>query len=73
MAITYDWQQKFNASGAEVKNRIDDPVDPEIIAELSKEFPDFVKACGEGGDEADTNTVQAAGPPDCNSPESFLH
>jgi transaldolase len=49
MTITYDWQQKINGSDVEVKNRIADPVDPEIIAELSKKFPDFVKGCDEKG------------------------
>jgi transaldolase len=49
MTITYDWQQKFNASGVEVKNRIDDPVDPAIIAELEKKFPDFQRAYDEKG------------------------
>jgi transaldolase len=49
MTITYDWQQKFNASDVEVKNRIDDPVDPKIIAELEKKFPDFRRAYDERG------------------------
>jgi transaldolase len=49
MTITYDWQQKFNTSGVEVKNRIDDPVDPKIIAELEKKFPDFRQAYDEKG------------------------
>jgi transaldolase len=49
MTIPYEWQKKFNASDVEVKNRIDDPVDPEIVAELEKKFPDFRKACDEKG------------------------
>jgi transaldolase len=49
MTITYDWQQKFNASDVEVKSRIDDPVDPKIIAELEKKFPDFRRAYDERG------------------------
>jgi transaldolase len=49
MTITYDWQQKINGSDVEVKNRIDDPVDPAIIGELSRKFPDFVKAYDEKG------------------------
>jgi transaldolase len=49
LTITYDWQQKINGSDVEVKNRIDDPVDPVIIAELSKKFPDFVKGYDEKG------------------------
>jgi transaldolase len=49
MTIPYEWQQKFNASDVEVKNRMDDPVDPEIIAELEKKFPDFRRAYDERG------------------------
>jgi transaldolase len=49
MTIPYEWQQKFNASDVEVKNRIDDPVDPKIIAELEKKFPDFRRAYDEKG------------------------
>ncbi|MCL2382442.1 MAG: transaldolase family protein [Treponema sp.] len=49
MTIIADWQKKFNASDVEVKNRIADPVDPKIIAELEKKFPDFVRAYDERG------------------------
>jgi transaldolase len=49
MTITYDWQQKFITSDVEVKNRIDDPVDPRIVAELEKKFPDFRRAYDEKG------------------------
>jgi transaldolase len=49
MTIPFEWQKKFNASGVEVKNRIDDPVDPAIIAELEKKFPDFRRAYDEKG------------------------
>jgi len=49
MTITYDWQQKFNASSVEVINRIDNPVDPKIIAALEKDFPDFRRAYDENG------------------------
>ncbi len=38
------WQKRFNASNVEVRPRIDEPVDPAIIAELSGHFPDFVRA-----------------------------
>jgi transaldolase len=38
------WQRRFNASSVEVKPRMDDPVDPAIVAELSARFPDFVRA-----------------------------
>jgi transaldolase len=49
MTITYEWQQKFNVSSVEVKNRIDDPVDPKIIAELEGKFSDFPRAYEEKG------------------------
>jgi transaldolase len=49
MTITNDWQQKINDSDVAVKNRIDDPVDPAIIAELEKKFPDFCRAYDEKG------------------------
>jgi transaldolase len=39
-----NWQKRFNASDIEVKSRIDDPVDPRTVAELSRAFPDFVRA-----------------------------
>jgi transaldolase len=39
-----NWQKRFNASSVEVRPRIDRPVDPAIIAELSTHFPDFVRA-----------------------------
>ncbi|MDR3312616.1 MAG: transaldolase, partial [Spirochaetaceae bacterium] len=35
--------------GIEVKNRINDPVDPKIIAELEKKFPEFVRSYEEKG------------------------
>jgi transaldolase len=38
------WQKRFNASDIEVRPRIDNPVDPAIVAELSAQFPDFVRA-----------------------------
>jgi transaldolase len=37
------WQRRFNASAVEVRTRIDDPVDPEWIAELRR-LPDFAHA-----------------------------
>jgi transaldolase len=45
----YSWQVRFNASDIEVRNRIDDPVDPKIVDELSRKFPDFRCASSEGG------------------------
>jgi transaldolase len=38
------WQRRFNASSVEVRPRMDDPVDPSILAELQARFPDFVRA-----------------------------
>ena len=38
------WQKRFNASDIEIRPRIDDPVDPAIVAELVARFPDFVRA-----------------------------
>ena len=38
------WQKRFNASDIEVRPRIDDPVDADVVAELSRAFPDFVRA-----------------------------
>jgi len=43
------WQKRFNASDIEVRARIDDPVDPAIVAALSAHFPDFVRAYGPDG------------------------
>jgi transaldolase len=37
------WQRRFNASSVEVRPRMDDPVDPAILAELRRRFPDFVR------------------------------
>jgi transaldolase len=38
------WQKRFNASSVEVRPRMDDPVAPSIVGELSARFPDFVRA-----------------------------
>ena len=40
----YKWQLRYNASDVEVKDRIADPVDPKIVAELSKKFGEFRRA-----------------------------
>ena len=51
------WQKRFNASSIEVRPRMDDPVDPSIVAALSRSFPDFVRAYepdGLGRDEFDS-------------------
>jgi transaldolase len=45
----YSWQVRFNASDIEVRNRIDDAVDPRMVNELTRKFPDFRRASTEGG------------------------
>jgi transaldolase len=45
----YSWQVRFNASDIEVSPRIDNPVDPRIVEELSKKFTDFRRAYNEKG------------------------
>ena len=49
LTIPSKWQKLFNSSTVEVKKRIDDPVDPEIIAELRDRVPDFRQAYDEDG------------------------
>jgi transaldolase len=44
ITIPAAWQRRFNASTVEVRPRMDDPVDPEIVGELSRHYPDFVRA-----------------------------
>ena len=43
------WQRRFNASDVEVRSRIDDPVDPGVVAQLVRHFPDFRRAYSEDG------------------------
>lgn len=38
------WQRRFNASSVEVRPRMDEPVDPAIVDELRRHYPDFVRA-----------------------------
>jgi transaldolase len=45
----YSWQVRFNSSDIEVRDRIDDPVSPRIIEELSRKFRDFRRAYTEDG------------------------
>jgi transaldolase len=44
LTLPSSWQKRFNASTVEVRPRIDDPVEPAIVAELERHFPDFVRA-----------------------------
>src|ERR1700731_3289430 len=45
----YSWQVRFNASDIEVRSRIDRPVEPRIVEELSRKFGHFRRAYTEGG------------------------
>jgi transaldolase len=45
----YAWQVRFNASDIEVRSRIHEPVAGNIVEELARKFPDFVRASIEGG------------------------
>ena len=45
----HKWQKRFNASDIAVENRISVPVDDRIVSELSKKFPDFVRASSQDG------------------------
>jgi len=45
----YAWQVRLNASDVEIRPRIDKQVDPKIVEELLRKFPDFRSAYSEGG------------------------
>ena len=49
LTIPYKWQLLFNSSDVEVKERINDPVSPEIVESLYSHFEDFRKAYDEDG------------------------
>jgi transaldolase len=44
LTMPHQWQVRFNASAVEVRPRIDDPVDPAVVAELCDRIPDFRRA-----------------------------
>jgi len=44
VTLPASWQRRFQTSAVDVRPRMDDPVDPAIIEELSARFPDFVRA-----------------------------
>jgi transaldolase len=44
MTIPWSWQVRFNKSGIDPKPRMDVPVDPAHIAELTARIPDFSRA-----------------------------
>lgn len=45
----YKWQVRFNASEVQVAPRIDKPVEPAVVEELLRKFPDFQRAYSENG------------------------
>ena len=49
LTIPYEWQLKINASDIEVKERMSNPVDPQIVAALYSKIPDFRRAYDENG------------------------
>jgi transaldolase len=49
VSIPYGWQKLFNASDVDVRNRMNTPVDPEIVDGLYRHFVDFRKAYDEDG------------------------
>ncbi len=49
LTIPYEWQKLFNASDIEVKERIANPVPPEVVETLYHQFADFRRAYDEGG------------------------
>jgi transaldolase len=49
LTIPYDWQVLINKSKIEVKERMNNPVDPKIIAELYALIPDFHRSYDEDG------------------------
>ena len=44
LSIPYAWQVRFNASGIDPVRRMNEPVDPALIAELLDKIPDFRRA-----------------------------
>jgi transaldolase len=44
MTLPYPWQVRFNASGIDPTPRMDEPVDPALIADLYERIPDFRRA-----------------------------
>jgi transaldolase len=60
LTIPGGWQRRFNASAVEVRARMHEPVDPQIIQELRARFDDFGRAYDEDGmTEAEFDTYGA--------------
>jgi transaldolase len=49
LTIPYTWQLKINESGIEVKERMNDPVNPDYVEELYEKLVEFRKAYDEEG------------------------
>ena len=49
LTITHEWQGLLNNSDIEVKERMQNPVDPAIVAGLHRKFAEFRKAYDEDG------------------------
>jgi len=45
----YSWQLRFNASDIAVRSRIDEPLDPLIVSELTRKFAEFRRASEPNG------------------------
>jgi transaldolase len=57
LTMPHAWQVRFNGSGIAPISRINEPVDPELLAELALRIPDFNRAYEPDGlsiDEFDT-------------------
>jgi transaldolase len=57
LTMPHAWQVRFNGSGIAPVSRINEPVDPELVAELASRIPDFNRAYEPDGlsiDEFDT-------------------
>jgi transaldolase len=44
MTIPPNWIRRFVNSGITCENRMDDPVEPRLVRQLHKHFPDFTRA-----------------------------
>jgi transaldolase len=49
MTIPHEWQVLFNNSDVEVKERMQNAVDPQVVGELYRKFPDFRRAYDDSG------------------------
>lgn len=49
LTLPYPWQVRFNGSGITARPRMDQPVDPSLVADLYERIPDFRRAYEPGG------------------------